>query len=116
MEFDSVSSTQDVARDLLRSGKTGFAGVRTQYQKRGRGRAGSDWAAPAGQCLLVTYVLPLTVGPAMAGMLALAAGVAVADTVDRVSGMRAGLKWPNDVLLGSKKVSGILIETERDSS
>jgi len=114
IELDRVSSTQDAAREIVRAGSIGIVGVRAKFQSQGRGRTGSKWQAPANQCLLVTYAVPLEAGPASSGMLALAAGVAVADAIDDLTALSAGLKWPNDVLLSGRKAAGILIETERD--
>ena len=70
-------------------------------QTAGRGRQGRQWTAPAGRALLCSLVIrdppPL---------LTLAAGVAVAEVVEP----EAAIKWPNDVLLGGRKVAGILVE------
>jgi BirA family biotin operon repressor/biotin-[acetyl-CoA-carboxylase] ligase len=113
LEYTEVNSTQNIARELVRQGDTAIIGVRADFQRRGRGRNGADWAALSGTCLLASYILPLPGGPETAGILALASGIAVADAVDQFTGLRAGLKWPNDVLVAGKKIAGILIETER---
>ena len=72
-------------------------------QTEGRGRFGRDWRSPLGG-LYATYVVPPR--PAIA----LAAGVALLRALDRLS-VAASLKWPNDVLVGEKKLGGILAET-----
>src|SRR3989454_3626369 len=92
----SVTSTQDVARDL----PIGSV-VMADYQTMGRGRLNHRWEAPAGTGLLVSFVL------APNSLLSLAAGVATAEACG--AGVR--LKWPNDLLLGGRKVGGILVET-----
>jgi BirA family biotin operon repressor/biotin-[acetyl-CoA-carboxylase] ligase len=91
----SVSSTQDVARDL----PIGSVVV-ADYQSAGRGRLEHGWEAPSGAALLVSFVL------APNRLLSLAAGVAAAEAC----GPDVRLKWPNDLLLGSRKVGGILVE------
>jgi BirA family biotin operon repressor/biotin-[acetyl-CoA-carboxylase] ligase len=97
----STESTSLDARELALAGAPHGTLVTAWEQLDGRGRQGRRWQAPPGGALLCSLVLrdppPL---------LPLAAGVAVAELV----GPDAMLKWPNDVLLGGRKVSGILIE------
>jgi BirA family biotin operon repressor/biotin-[acetyl-CoA-carboxylase] ligase len=113
IHFDSLASTQDEARARLLAGENGLVGVRAGFQSAGRGRRGAEWFAPPGECLLVSYVVR---NPPDPRMLALAAGLAVAESVEAVSGLIAGLKWPNDVLLGGRKTAGVLIETCRGAA
>jgi BirA family biotin operon repressor/biotin-[acetyl-CoA-carboxylase] ligase len=91
----STTSTQDVARDL----PIGSVVV-ADHQTAGRGRQSHLWEAPAGAALLVSFVLKPN------PLLSLAAGVAATEACGR--GVR--LKWPNDLLLGGRKVGGILVE------
>ena len=90
-----VTSTQDVARELA----IGSVVVADQ-QTEGRGRLSHRWEAPAGAALLVSFVLEPN------PLLSLAAGVAAAEAC----GQGVRLKWPNDLLLGGRKVGGILVE------
>ena len=110
LEYASVPSTQDVARECVNRGDRSILGVRADCQSEGRGRRGARWIAPAGACLLVTYI----VRPERAldsSHLAFAAGVGVSEAIASLTGLTPALKWPNDVLLGGRKVAGILIET-----
>src|SRR5579859_1075216 len=91
----SVSSTQDIARDM----PVGSIVV-AQHQKAGRGRAGKRWEAPPGTALLASFVLRPN------PILSLAAGVAAAEAC----GPEVRLKWPNDLLLDDRKLGGILVE------
>jgi BirA family transcriptional regulator, biotin operon repressor / biotin---[acetyl-CoA-carboxylase] ligase len=91
----SVTSTQDVARDL----PIGSV-VIADHQSTGRGRLDHRWEAPAGTALLVSFVL--SPNP----LLSLAAGVAAAEA----TGKDVRLKWPNDLMLVGRKVGGILVE------
>jgi BirA family biotin operon repressor/biotin-[acetyl-CoA-carboxylase] ligase len=95
LRLASVTSTQDVARDLPIGSM-----VVADHQTAGRGRSSHSWEAPAGTALLVSFVL------APNPLLSLAAGVAAAEACGR--GVR--LKWPNDLLLEGRKVGGILVE------
>lgn len=95
LHLESVTSTQDVARDLPIGSM-----VTADHQTAGRGRLDHRWDAPAGTALLVSFVL------APNPLLSLAAGVAAAEACGH--GVR--LKWPNDLLLAAGKVGGILVE------
>ena len=95
IRLDSVASTQDVARDM----PIGSV-VIANHQTAGRGRLEHRWEAPPGTALLVSFVLEPN------PLLSLAAGVAAVAACGR--GVR--LKWPNDLLLGGRKVGGILVE------
>ena len=95
VRLQSVTSTQDVARDL----PIGSVVV-ADFQSAGRGRLDHRWEAPPGTALLVSFVL------APNPVLSLAAGVAAAEAC----GAEVRLKWPNDLLLEGRKVGGILVE------
>jgi BirA family biotin operon repressor/biotin-[acetyl-CoA-carboxylase] ligase len=96
-----VDSTNTIARDLAASGAPHGTLVSADEQLAGRGRQGRRWSAPAGQALLCSWVIR---DPGR--LLSLAAGVAVAEAC----GPQARIKWPNDVLIEGRKVSGILVE------
>lgn len=95
LRLGSVSSTQDVARDM----PIGSVVV-ADHQTSGRGRLSHRWEAPAGTALLVSFVM------APNPLLSLVAGVAAAEAC----GHGVKLKWPNDLLIGGRKVGGILVE------
>ncbi|HVD47831.1 MAG TPA: biotin--[acetyl-CoA-carboxylase] ligase [Candidatus Limnocylindria bacterium] len=95
LHLESVTSTQDIARDM----PIGSI-VMADHQTAGRGRLEHRWEAPPGTALLVSFVL------APNPILSLAAGVAAAEACG--AGVR--LKWPNDLLRDGLKVGGILVE------
>ncbi len=97
LRVDSVSSTQDLARDL----PVGSI-VLAEHQTAGRGRLDRRWEAPPGSALLVSFVLRPN------PLLSVAAGVAAAEAC----GPLVRLKWPNDLLLGDRKLGGILVENK----
>ncbi|BBY17246.1 biotin--[acetyl-CoA-carboxylase] ligase [Mycolicibacterium litorale] len=83
----------------------------TEFQHSGRGRHGRQWsAAPRSQVAMSVGVDAGGVTPDAWGWLPLLTGVAVRDAVAEVTGVQAGLKWPNDVLVGDGKLAGILAE------
>lgn len=105
-----TSSTQDLGRVAARAGAAPGWCVVAEEQTAGRGRQGRLWTAPPGSALLISIVLRCR-GPL--GWLPLAAGVAVAEAIEAVSGVGARLKWPNDVLDASGgKLAGLLAEVE----
>lgn len=114
-----VAETGSTNADLLRLYSQGAAGPRTalvaDHQTAGRGRRDRRWDAPPGENLLVSF---LFVGvPAAPGRLVQRIGLAIVLAVETIVGDRAvvELKWPNDVLLGGRKVAGILAERSDDA-
>lgn len=102
LHLRTTSSTNDRARALAEAGAPHGTLVTASEQLAGRGRQGRSWSAPAGRALLASLVLR----GEWFELLPLAAGLAVA----RVAGGEALIKWPNDVLIGGRKVAGILAE------
>lgn len=108
--FDSVESTNDVARALAEDGAGHGELVITESQTKGRGRRGRTWLSPPGKNLTFSLVLRPNLPLDRVAELTLAAGVAVTEVL-RSAAFNAQLKWPNDVLIGGLKVAGILTET-----
>jgi BirA family biotin operon repressor/biotin-[acetyl-CoA-carboxylase] ligase len=112
--FDSIGSTNDVAASLASSGGNEGAVVMTESQTAGRGRRGRSWFSPPGAGLYVSVVLMprrARVDPDRATtLLTLAAGVALSEAVERVTGLAPAIKWPNDLLVERRKLAGILAE------
>jgi BirA family biotin operon repressor/biotin-[acetyl-CoA-carboxylase] ligase len=87
-----------------------------EEQRQGRGRMGRRWVSPPRSALMVSVLLrPAEVAPARRGWVPLLAGVAAATAVRRVTGVPATLKWPNDLLVGERKLAGILAEQSGDA-
>ena len=97
---------------LAREGAPAGECVVAEEQTAGRGRAGHAWASPPGTGLYFSVVLRPRVAPDRLPLATLACGVAVADAICAATGLDAGLKWPNDVLVGLRKCAGILCEAE----
>lgn len=111
--FWEVDSTMRVAKGLAKRGAEEGTIVVAESQSRGRGRLGREWSSPVGG-IYCTVILRPKVSPAYAPRISLMASVAVAQTIRRLFGLPAELKWPNDVLIGGKKVCGILAEMEAE--
>lgn len=109
---ETIDSTQRRARELARAGAPEGTVVLADRQSAGRGRLGRTWFSPAGAGVMCTIVLRPPCDPATVAPLPLVAGLAVADAVRGATGLAPGLKWPNDVQLGGRKVAGILAELE----
>jgi BirA family biotin operon repressor/biotin-[acetyl-CoA-carboxylase] ligase len=107
--LETASSTQDVARaEAERGGPVGTA-VLAEEQTAGRGRLGRAWVSPAGKNIYVTLVMRPP-APKLR-VLSIVSPLAIAEALEGI-GLAPRLKWPNDVLVGGRKIAGILIETE----
>jgi BirA family biotin operon repressor/biotin-[acetyl-CoA-carboxylase] ligase len=107
-------STQRVARDLARGGAAEGTTVIAERQTAGRGRLGRTWHSPAGTNLYCSIVLRPPLAADAVPQIGLVAGAAVAAAVAGETGRRPAIKWPNDVLVDGRKVSGILTEMESE--
>ena len=106
--YDTVVSTMEEARRLAADGAADRTAVRAVSQSGGRGRLGRPWTSPPGN-VYTTVILRPGIPTARAAELSLVAAVAMADAIAAFAGP-VSLKWPNDVLLGGAKVSGVLLE------
>jgi BirA family biotin operon repressor/biotin-[acetyl-CoA-carboxylase] ligase len=111
---DVTGSTNDDACALAREGAQEGTVVLADAQTAGRGRLGRDWVSKPYLNLYASLILRPTIAPAMAPQLSLVAGVAVARALE-AEGVEAGIKWPNDVLIGGRKVCGVLTEIEAEA-
>jgi BirA family biotin operon repressor/biotin-[acetyl-CoA-carboxylase] ligase len=105
----AVASTNVLAKELASLGAQDGTVIIAETQTCGRGRLGSEWVSPAGG-LWFSVVLTPGVEPSAASRLVFVAGLAVAKALRELYGLDVAVKWPNDVLVCGKKVSGILAE------
>lgn len=103
-----TDSTNERARVLAEAGAPHGTVVTALEQTAGRGRQGRAWTAAPGEALLMSAIVR-GLGPRHA-LLPLMAAVAVCEAVEAVAGERCELKWPNDVWIERRKLSGILVE------
>src|SRR5512136_760613 len=106
---DEIPSTNDRARELADDGAVHGEVVVAESQTAGRGRRGRSWSSPAGRNLYLSVILRPSLPPQRAPELTLVASVAACEAC-RKAGVEAGIKWPNDLLVGGRKVAGILTE------
>jgi BirA family biotin operon repressor/biotin-[acetyl-CoA-carboxylase] ligase len=109
--FESVASTNTVARQLAIDGAGEGTAVIAEAQSQGRGRLGRTWASPPYRNLYLSLILRPPLPIAAAPQVGLVAGLAVAETACEWAGA-AAIKWPNDVLVRGRKAAGILTEME----
>ncbi|MHB8618964.1 MAG: biotin--[acetyl-CoA-carboxylase] ligase [Chloroflexota bacterium] len=107
--FESVESTQTVARQLAGAGAPEGTIVVAEAQVAGRGRLGRAYVSPPGG-IWFSIVLRPRLPPTQLRLLALASGLAVAEAANEVCPVHAVLKWPNDVLLRGRKLCGVLMD------
>ncbi len=112
--FETIGSTNDAASSFASSGGAEGAVFIADAQTSGRGRRGHTWFSPPAAGLYVSVVLMPSrarVTPERAtALLTLTAGVALAEAVERSTGLAPSIKWPNDLLVGKRKLAGILAE------
>jgi BirA family biotin operon repressor/biotin-[acetyl-CoA-carboxylase] ligase len=108
-----TSSTNDVALKLALAGEPHGTSVIADLQHLGRGRRGRVWFSPPGAGVYVSVVLRPRLPAGALPILTLAAGVAAATAVRRMSALPLNLKWPNDLVIGQpwRKLGGVLCET-----
>jgi len=111
LHFDSLPSTNDLAREMAQSGESEGAAIIASQQTAGRGRQGRSWVSPPDLGLYVSLILRPSIAPADSTVITLAAAVAVQQTLEQVYRIPADIKWPNDVLVRGRKICGILVES-----
>jgi BirA family biotin operon repressor/biotin-[acetyl-CoA-carboxylase] ligase len=112
--FDSIDSTNAEGLRAIGQGRSAPFLVLAERQVSGRGRRGRKWVSPFADNLYYSLVLRIDGGMRQLEGLSLVVGLAVMHTLRKVGVAGAGLKWPNDVLVGNKKIAGILLELVGD--
>jgi len=130
--FETIDSTNRWVLEESRAGAPEGLVAVAEHQMAGRGRRGRSWEAPPGSSLLVSVLLRpgswgagswgsrsrgagsrgSAITPDRLHLLTMAAGVALLDAVGVVAGVDAALKWPNDLVVGDRKLAGLLAEAE----
>ena len=108
---DEIGSTNAELLARAAAGAADRSVLLAEYQASGRGRLGRPWTAPPRTQVVVSVLLrPGAVSPTLFGWLPLVTGLAIRDGLREAGGVDATLKWPNDVLVSGRKISGILTE------
>ncbi|MBI5369288.1 MAG: biotin--[acetyl-CoA-carboxylase] ligase [Planctomycetes bacterium] len=106
----SATSTSDLAWEAAALGEGEGAVYVAEEQTAGRGRLGRAWHSAPGRGLWLSVLLRPGIEPVRWPLLTVAAALAAAETIEAVAGLPARIRWPNDVLLGERKVAGVLAE------
>lgn len=107
--YSNLDSTNARAMKLAEAGAAEGTVVIAEEQYQGRGRSGRAWVSPKGGLWLSIIFRPV-LGPAEVFRLSMIASLAAAETIFLFTGLKAEIKWPNDVLINGRKVGGILLE------
>jgi BirA family transcriptional regulator, biotin operon repressor / biotin---[acetyl-CoA-carboxylase] ligase len=106
--FETVGSTMTEAASLADAGAAHATVVLAEEQSAGVGRLGRTWLSPAGAGIYCSIVLRLKLAPGSVPIASLLVGLAAADAIQKTTNLLCDLRWPNDVLIGERKVAGIL--------
>ena len=109
--YASVPSTMPLAHDLARDGAPDGTTLWAEEQTAGRGRRGRSWVAPHGTAILCSTICRPPLRPDELFLLVSAFGVGLCQGIERATGLRPGIKWPNDLLLDGRKLAGVLAES-----
>ena len=114
--YEETDTTNNRARELALEGAPEGTLVVAEKQTAGRGRRGKVWESPLGTGIWMSLVLRPQIMPAEASVLNLLCGLATAEAIEEETGLSAGIKWPNDILINGKKAVGILTEMDCEMS
>ena len=105
-----TDSTNRLAKELAAQGWAEGSVVISEQQSKGRGRLGRSWFSPPGEGIYLSMILRPSISPGDAPRITLLTGVALAEALRIQTPMDAHVKWPNDILVGNRKLAGILTE------
>ena len=108
--LEQVDSTNQYAKKIAEEGAPEGTLVIADEQTAGKGRSGRVWKSPPGSSVYMTLLLRPNMELERISMVTLVMGMAVAEAVRELTSLPAGIKWPNDVVVGGKKICGILTE------
>ena len=112
--FETVDSTNnEIKRQAEHGGREGLLAI-AESQSAGRGRHGRMWQSPAGSGIWMSFLLRPDITPEQAAGITLVAAMGVAAAVREELGLPAQIKWPNDIVVNGRKLTGILVELSTD--
>ncbi|QPC48390.1 biotin--[acetyl-CoA-carboxylase] ligase [Mangrovibacillus cuniculi] len=112
--YESVSSTQIIAHEKAKDGAKHGTVIMAEEQTSGRGRMTRQWSSPKNTGIWMSTILRPTIHPQEAPPITLVVAVAIAQSIEELTGIIPTIKWPNDILVGSKKIAGILTELQSE--
>jgi len=110
VHYDTAFSTQDIAAEMARGGATEGTLVIAETQENGRGRKGRSWVSFPKGGIYLSLILKPNLMPSQVVQIPLIAGVAMTKAIRETVSLKPMIKWPNDIIIGKKKVGGILTE------
>jgi BirA family transcriptional regulator, biotin operon repressor / biotin---[acetyl-CoA-carboxylase] ligase len=110
--FPQIGSTNDLLRERANAGAPEGLLIVANEQLTGHGRAGRSWWAPPGSNLLMSLLLRPTIPVMEAAQTTMCLGLGAIEGIATITGLEAALKWPNDLLLGGRKLGGMLTEID----
>lgn len=108
--YDEIDSTNNRAKEYGEKGSPHGMLFVADKQVAGKGRRGRSWESPAGSSIYMTILLHPEILPTKAPQLTLVMAMAVADGIQKMTGLETKIKWPNDIVVNGKKICGILTE------
>jgi BirA family biotin operon repressor/biotin-[acetyl-CoA-carboxylase] ligase len=115
---DTVENTMILSRRLAKNGEPHGTVIAADYQEKGRGRQARTWQTERGKCLLLTIMLRFSETEKIPEALSLRAGIALCLAIEELFPYlknKVMIKWPNDIIIGSKKIAGILCEADGET-
>ncbi|SDO93314.1 biotin--[acetyl-CoA-carboxylase] ligase [Halobacillus aidingensis] len=112
--YDQVESTQEIVHQLAKQGKPHGTVVIADEQVKGKGRMSRNWDSPKGKGIWMSVLLRPNLPPVQAPQITLLAATVLARMIAERSALAPQIKWPNDLLINHKKVSGILTEMQAE--
>lgn len=113
--FSEIDSTNAEAGRLIRSGEKGIQLIVADSQSAGKGRRGRNWVSPAASGLYLSLAYPFVLEADSLQGLSLVAALTVLSVIEDLGAGNLQLKWPNDILVDNRKLSGILLELHNDN-
>ncbi len=113
--FQKVDSTNSIAYQLAMQGADEGEVIIAETQEKGKGRLGRQWFSPPYLNLYISIILRPEILPNQASMITLLSAVSTAESIKKYSDINPSIKWPNDILIGGKKVAGILNEIDSET-
>ncbi|WP_153720252.1 biotin--[acetyl-CoA-carboxylase] ligase [Sporosarcina cascadiensis] len=112
--FSTCPTTQTIAHEKAQGGAVDGTLIISEEQTAGKGRLARPWASNAGRGIWMSLIIRPKLAPQQAPQLTLVAAVAIVRAIEDVAEIQPVIKWPNDILLNGKKVTGILTELQAD--
>ncbi|MEK6715086.1 MAG: biotin--[acetyl-CoA-carboxylase] ligase [Candidatus Omnitrophota bacterium] len=113
--YETLGSTMDAAFELGLAGFPEGTAVFAESQTKGRGRLGRSWFSPKGKGIYLSLLLRPEFLPQGAPKITLMTAVSISEAIKKVTGLSVLIKWPNDIVVGGKKLAGILTELNAEA-